>query len=131
MMQVTKEFLNGNLKGTKVTFETAVKFEFNTVYTECTNQKTQFKIVSIVNLYSKDQPPLAYGFVDYNGNVWSDNLVDTYNRYNDEVNKRLNMNFDHYPLGSLCRKELEFYKDQRHAFFRFTVDLLTEKSNQV
>jgi hypothetical protein len=130
MMQVTKEFLSGNLKGTKLTFETAVKFEFNTVYTECTNANAQYKIISIVNLESKDQPPLVYGFVDYNGNAWSDNLVDTYNRYNEDVNKRLSMNFDHYPKGSLCRKELEFYKNQRHEFFNFTVGLLTEKSNQ-
>ena len=63
---------------------------------------------------------MQYGFVDYLGNVWSDNQVDTYNRYNAQVFKREAVPHD---KGSLHCKELEFYKDQRHKQFIQTVDI--------
>lgn len=59
--------------------------------------------------------PMEYGFVDYNGNQWSNNAVDTYNRFNAEVAKRDTVHFK--SLDSLAFKELEFYKDQRHKNF--------------
>lgn len=59
--------------------------------------------------------PMEYGFVDWNGNKWSNSAVDTYNRFNDEVAKRDKLPYD--DRTSLAFKELEFYKDQRHKTF--------------
>ncbi|MEI6423718.1 MAG: hypothetical protein WCP55_15985 [Lentisphaerota bacterium] len=57
---------------------------------------------------------MDYGFIDYNGNAWSNASVDTYNLIDAEVSKRLKLN---PAYGSLARTELEFYLDQRHKTF--------------
>ena len=61
------------------------------------------------------QASLNYGFIDYNGNSWSNASVDTYNKFNEQVVKR-EKNLP-LPVGSLALKELEFYRDQRHKTF--------------
>ena len=63
---------------------------------------------------------MLYGFVDYKNNVWSDNQVDTYNRFNEQVAKREKIPCER---GSLSHKELVFYKDQRHKQFQQIVDI--------
>ena len=57
---------------------------------------------------------INYPFTDYNGNSWSESLVDTYNRYCHEVETRETRKLER---DSLAWKELEFYRDQRHKQF--------------
>ena len=68
---------------------------------------------------------IEYGFVDFNGNQWSNVSVDTYNRFNAEVAKRDNLPYD--DRSSLAFKELEFYKDQRHKNFVQLMDITANK----
>lgn len=63
---------------------------------------------------------LNYGFVDYRGNKWSKNMIDTYNRFNEQVEKRETQNVKN---GSLAHKELEFYKDQRNKQFKILCEI--------
>lgn len=72
------------------------------------------------------QAPLNYGFIDYNGNAWSNSSVDTYNRFNEQVVKREKKL--PLPANSLAFKELEFYRDQRHKTFTLLCDIAKEKA---
>jgi len=57
---------------------------------------------------------MPYGFTDYRDNTWSNASVDTYNRFNEQAEKRERLN---PARGSLTHDELEFYRDQRHKNF--------------
>jgi len=71
---------------------------------------------------------IEYGFVDFNGNKWSNNSVDTYNRFNAEVAKRDNLPYN--DRSSLAFKELEFYKNQRHKNFVQLMEIAAEKMRE-
>ena len=70
---------------------------------------------------------MEHGFKDYNGNVWSNASVDTYNRFNIEVEKRDKLHCD--DRNSLAFKELEHYKDQRHKTFVQLMELGDQHGN--
>lgn len=53
---------------------------------------------------------MAYGFKDFNGNVWHDAEVDAYNQYNTELERA------RHP------ETVEFLLDQRHRLFVLIVD---------
>jgi hypothetical protein len=55
------------------------------------------------------QPP----FIDLNGSKWSQSSIDTYNRFNEQVEKREKLNNP----SEQSKQELEFYRDQRHKTF--------------
>lgn len=59
-------------------------------------------------------------FTDYRGSTWTQTLIDTYNRFDAEVEKRERRK---PPRGSLAHKELEFYRDQRHKQFEQCADI--------
>ena len=59
-----------------------------------------------------------YGFTDYTGKQWCDSFVDTYNRFNEMLNKYVGQDIE---TGSLTDMEVERIKDQRHKnFVQFT-----------
>ena len=64
---------------------------------------------------------LEYGFIDYRGNSWPNSCVDTYNRHNEQVEKRERLN---PARGSMVFDELEFYRDARHKCFASLTDIL-------
>lgn len=51
------------------------------------------------------QPYIEYGFIDYNGNKWCDEWVNTYNRYTDDIN------------SESWQVERDLLLDNRHKFF--------------
>lgn len=56
------------------------------------------------------QPPIAYGFVDMDGNKWCDLWVDSYNRHTQIINNSQG-------TSPLCLKERNIFLDQRHQLF--------------
>lgn len=58
-------------------------------------------------------PNLQPGFIDFNGLQWTQASIDTYNRFNEQVEKREILNNP----SAQSKQELEFYKDQRHKTF--------------
>jgi hypothetical protein len=63
---------------------------------------------------------MKYGFVDYLNNAWPDAHVDTYNHFNEQVEKR---EAKQPALGTMAFDELEFYRDQRHKMFIQLVEI--------
>ena len=58
------------------------------------------------------QPMLEYGFVDFNGNQWNDNNIDSYNQYTKIINK-----VSPHQQGSICESERNQVIENRHKFF--------------
>lgn len=58
------------------------------------------------------QPMLEYGFVDFNGNQWDDNNIDSYNQYTKIINK-----VSPHQQGSICESERNQMIENRHKFF--------------
>ena len=64
---------------------------------------------------------INYGFEDMNGNIWPNSWVDSYNRFNEilEKYKKIPEN----ELSPLTRNEMNFYLDQRHKLFVMFLDI--------
>lgn len=58
---------------------------------------------------------MQYGFQAFQGMVWCNQWVDTYNRYTKLIDQQERK--DPLKRGALCNQEIEFYKDQRHRHF--------------
>lgn len=66
---------------------------------------------------------VEYGFTDFNGNVWSNSWVDSYNNYSKDIANLLHFVGVEYPKeGSLMRKHLDFLLDGRHKFFVYCLN---------
>ena len=63
------------------------------------------------------------GFIDLNDLEWSQTSIDTYNRFNEQVEKREALNNP----SVQSKQELEFYRDQRHKTFIQLVELERQK----
>lgn len=68
----------------------------------------------------KKQSIIKYGFIDFYGNQWCDQWVDTYNRFTRDINKSAEIEVK---SGSLTEKERNFYLDQRHKYYAQCADI--------
>ena len=60
------------------------------------------------------QQAMEYGFEDFNGNSWCNSWVDSYNLYNELINRHAGREIK---TGSETHSCIEFHKDQRHKHF--------------
>ena len=66
---------------------------------------------------------MKYGFIDFCGNAWCHQHVDSYNNYTMSVNAQKGG-----PAGSVAQKAREFALNQRHQFFVQILDIYKERN---